>query len=265
MERFANYHTHTFRCGHATGTEEEYVLAAIEGGWKVLGFSEHMPWPYESGFTNEKTRMPLSDVEEHLRILREMREKYRESIRLYIGFECEYFPAYLPWLRDFCEKEKPDYLLLGNHFDRTDEGGFYYGVSTEAAHIRSYTENTLQGMETGLFRYLAHPDLPLMQYPAFDEEAKRMSYELCRAAKTLDMPLEYNLQGLRHIASGSARGVGYPCPDFWRIAASVGNTAIVGVDAHAPEVLCDGESVTAATDFLHSLGIRTIDRLPDLS
>ena len=26
----ANYHTHTARCGHATGTDEDYVLAAIE-------------------------------------------------------------------------------------------------------------------------------------------------------------------------------------------------------------------------------------------
>ena len=24
----ANYHTHTARCGHATGTDEDYVLAA---------------------------------------------------------------------------------------------------------------------------------------------------------------------------------------------------------------------------------------------
>lgn len=31
-----NYHTHTYRCGHAKGTEEEYVKAAIEGGLEVL-------------------------------------------------------------------------------------------------------------------------------------------------------------------------------------------------------------------------------------
>ena len=27
-----NYHTHTARCMHATGTDEEYVLSAIKGG-----------------------------------------------------------------------------------------------------------------------------------------------------------------------------------------------------------------------------------------
>ena len=40
-----NYHTHTTRCGHAEGTEEEYILTALRCGYKVLGFSDHTPWP----------------------------------------------------------------------------------------------------------------------------------------------------------------------------------------------------------------------------
>ena len=41
-----NYHTHTTRCGHAEGTEEEYILTALRCGYKVLGFSDHTPWAY---------------------------------------------------------------------------------------------------------------------------------------------------------------------------------------------------------------------------
>ena len=33
-----NYHTHTTRCRHATGTDEEYVLQAIDGGLQESGF-----------------------------------------------------------------------------------------------------------------------------------------------------------------------------------------------------------------------------------
>ncbi|MFR5796189.1 MAG: PHP domain-containing protein [Christensenellales bacterium] len=51
----ANYHTHTARCGHATGTDEDYVLAAIEQGFDELGFSDHVPWPYRTD-----TRTPAS-------------------------------------------------------------------------------------------------------------------------------------------------------------------------------------------------------------
>ena len=38
-----NYHTHTARCGHAVGEDEEYVKRAIECGIKYMGFSDHAP------------------------------------------------------------------------------------------------------------------------------------------------------------------------------------------------------------------------------
>ena len=34
-----NWHTHTKRCGHAIGEDEDYVKVAIEGGLKTLGLS----------------------------------------------------------------------------------------------------------------------------------------------------------------------------------------------------------------------------------
>ena len=39
------YHTHTTRCGHASGTDEEYVLSAIEKGYKLIGFTDHIFLP----------------------------------------------------------------------------------------------------------------------------------------------------------------------------------------------------------------------------
>ena len=45
----ANYHTHTWRCRYANGTEREYVERAIEGGLKILGFSDHSPYPFPDG------------------------------------------------------------------------------------------------------------------------------------------------------------------------------------------------------------------------
>lgn len=34
----ANYHTHTYRCQHAYGSEREYIEAAIRMGIAELGF-----------------------------------------------------------------------------------------------------------------------------------------------------------------------------------------------------------------------------------
>ena len=42
------YHSHTFRCGHAVGTDEEYVKKAIEGHYEILGFSDHVMLPNQS-------------------------------------------------------------------------------------------------------------------------------------------------------------------------------------------------------------------------
>ena len=41
-----NFHTHTYRCGHANGSEEEMVCAAMKMGIEELGLSEHIPLPH---------------------------------------------------------------------------------------------------------------------------------------------------------------------------------------------------------------------------
>lgn len=43
-----NYHTHTERCNHAKGSDEEFVLSAIRGGYNLLGFADHIEWPRET-------------------------------------------------------------------------------------------------------------------------------------------------------------------------------------------------------------------------
>lgn len=263
-KRIGNYHTHTTRCGHAAGGEEEYVLAAIEAGWQVLGFSDHAPWPYESGFTSPTVRMRAEELAQYCQTVRALGEKYRDRIRIYLGLECEYFPAYIDWLRGKKEELGMDYLILGNHYDRSDETGIYYGAATREEEIRSYADNTLCGMETGLFAALAHPDLFLMNYPVFDATAREVSERLCRRAKELGMALEYNLQGQRLAERGKAKGLGYPAREFWEIAAQFDNDVIIGMDAHAPEALIDRERYARAEETLAAMGLRQIRELPGL-
>ena len=88
----ANYHTHTMRCKHAMGKDEDYIRAAIAAGYDQIGFSDHTPWPYASGFVSG-VRMDPSELEEYVRSLRALGEKYKDQIRVLVGLECEYFPA----------------------------------------------------------------------------------------------------------------------------------------------------------------------------
>ena len=53
-----NYHTHTARCMHATGSDEDYVLSAIKGGYQELGFSDHTPWKYHTDYVADMRMLP---------------------------------------------------------------------------------------------------------------------------------------------------------------------------------------------------------------
>ena len=88
-----NYHTHTYLCRHATGSVEEYVLKAIEGGIKYMGFSDHVPFKYPDGFESD-FRVPVSEVSSYFDEIGFLREKYKKEIDIKIGFEMEYFPEH---------------------------------------------------------------------------------------------------------------------------------------------------------------------------
>lgn len=254
-----NYHSHTYRCGHAYGTDDEFIQAAIDAGYGVLGFSEHAPWPFKDGYQelDSRQRIKMEELDSYLADMQALQEKYKGQIEMKIGLECEYFPQYFDWLKTV--KHRFDYLLLGVHCADHDEHlTHYYARSTKPEQVEEYTRCALAGMESGLFDYLAHPELCLADYPVYDDVCKHMVHSICRKAKELDMPLEYNLYGVDKQGRGRQKGLGYPCKLFWETAADYGCTAIIGVDAHRPENF-KRQRFLDAQDYLGSLGLRLID------
>ena len=263
-----NYHTHTWRCQHARGTEEQYVRTAIAQGFDTLGFADHTPWPYRSDYVSDM-RMRLDQFDDYKRTVLSLREKYQGRIHIPLGLECEAFPEYFSWLRDF-KAEHLDYIILGNHYDYSDErdhtrlypaGGFYFGRCTMSDAVIRYGERTLAGMATGLYDYLAHPDLFLHTMTDFNPDCRAVSRDICQAAKALHIPLEFNLLGLARHAQEHQSQLGYPCPDFWRIAADTGCDAIIGFDAHDPRALTQMDLYARARAFLEGLGMSIVDRI----
>jgi len=256
-----NYHSHTARCGHAWGTDDEFVQAAIDAGYGVLGFSEHTPWPFVDGYQeiDSRQRIRLEELDNYIGDMQQLKEKYKDQIQIRIGLECEYFPQYFDWLKTV--QPKVDYLLLGVHCGDSDEHlHHYYARSTEPGQVEEYLRCALAGMESGLFAYLAHPDLCLANYPAYDAVAEHMVHSICRKAKELDMPLEYNLYGIDKQARGRHKGLCYPCKLFWEAAADHGCRAIIGVDAHRPEHF-QRQRFLDARDYLTTLGLQLIEEI----
>lgn len=255
----ANYHTHTSRCGHAQGTDEAYVRAAISQGFDVLGFSDHVPWPYKSGFSNPGVRMSIGQMDGYLASIRALKEKYAGQIELCVGFECEYFPEYMAWLADMADEKALDYLILGNHYDQTDESGMYFGAASTGAHLNRYVHSTVKGIESGLFAYLAHPDLFLRRYAPFDQNCRQAAKDLAQACAENALPMEYNLHD--RFLSPRTNRISYPHPEFFEIAAQAGVKIIIGLDAHEPLELSDPTQWNLAADELAGYGGLLIDRL----
>ena len=255
-----NLHTHTARCGHAQGTDEEYVKAALEGGFGTLGFSDHVPWPYASGYTHPRVRMEAKTIPDYLDSVRGLRERYRGQIRILCGFECEYFPEYMGWLSDMAEECRLDYLILGHHYDETDETGMYYGNTKTAAELARYVSQTVRGLETGLFSYLAHPDLFMKRWPgAFDENCRAAAKDVCAACRALSVPMEYNV----HMRYEHGENSGYPCREMFEAAADAGIPVLIGLDAHNPAELSDPAQWDRAEKDLSGLGISRL-QMPEL-
>jgi histidinol-phosphatase (PHP family) len=246
-----NLHTHTYRCRHAKGTDEEYVLAAIDAGYDKLGFADHTPFPYKDDYINGD-KMLVEELPDYIDSVLSLKEKYKGQIEILLGLECEAVPEFFPFLREM--KRKMDYLILGSHGDKRIDP--YSGALKEPQQLWRYLDFTVEGMETGLFLYLAHPDVMLGRYPVFDDTAAEVSRKLCREAKRLNMPLEYNLYG---IYKGVKPGcLGYPYDGFWRIAAEENCTAVVGVDAHNPGCF-EATPMEPAVEYLRSLGITVLE------
>ncbi len=252
-----NYHTHTVRCMHATGSDEDFICSAIKGGFKELGFSDHTPWKYRTNYVADMRMLP-EELPGYVENLRTLRNKYKDKIKIRIGLECEYFPDYMPWLKEQIKEYQLDYILFGNHHYHTDEKFPYFGHHTDSRDMLDlYEESAIEGMESGIFACLAHPDLFMRSYPEFDHHCSIISRHICRTAARLNIPLEYNIG---YVAYNETHGLStYPSPEFWHIATKENCTAIIGMDAHNNKELESSVYYDRAVKELEALKINRID------
>lgn len=250
---YANYHTHTFRCGHATGTEREYIENAIANGIKILGFSDHAPFHFPNGFVSGY-RVKSDLAENYFEVLRALREEYKDRIKIHIGFEMEYYPMYFKDMLEYTRGLGSEYFILGQHFvgDETSDG-FYCGkINDDEAKLHEYVDTVIEGMKTGVFKYLAHPDV--FRFTGEQSVREREFRRICVASREMGIPLEINFLGIRDERH-------YPADDFWRLAGEEKSPVIFGFDAHTAESAFDGESLIKAEKIVADNGLTVIDEL----
>lgn len=231
-----NYHTHTYRCGHAVGSEEEYIQAAIKAGFTTIGISEHMGY---QGWDDPNERIPYNELDDYLQVMYALKEKYKNQINVRIGFECEFFEDSIEHLKKM--KSKCDYLICGQH--APDRSNAYYDQEPYCNddYIMKMAYQVCRGIELGLFKYIAHPDYFMMSKCAFTPKKAEAIKKIAQCAKDHDVVLEINLKGTKYGKKEYATGYSYyyPNTEVFKIIGEVGTKVCFGYDAHAPQLLLE--------------------------
>ena len=247
-----NYHTHTPLCEHATGSMQEYILNAIDGGIIHMGFSDHVPFPFDDE-GGRGTRMTGAAAKEYIADLRRLRELYKNKINISIGFEMEYFPDKFTTIFEYIRSIGAEYIILGQHYTRGIYTGGHHVINGKATEedLVNYVKELISAMELGVFTYVAHPDM--INFLGDEGLYEREMRKLCIASKRTDTPLEINCQGLRENRI-------YPAERFWKIAGEVGCPVTIGFDSHSADAAADKESVEKAMSLIGKYNLNYIGK-----
>lgn len=247
-----NYHTHTQRCGHATGTEEEYILRAIKNGIKYMGFSDHAPNTFPDGY--EATyRVPTKDALTYINELRELRDKYKDQIDIKIGFEMEYYPNHFERMLKNVIDFGAEYLICGHHFVYEEHpNGQHSGHETNRIEdLCEFVKCVTSAIKSGVFTYIAHPDF--FNFTGDGNAYNTQMRKICDASKEYNVPLEINFLGIRENRI-------YPSDRFFRIVGEVGSPVTFGFDAHTVESAYDGDSIAKAKALVEKYNLNYIGK-----
>ena len=247
----ANYHTHTPRCRHAEGTEAEYAQAAVDAGIEILGFSDHTPYWFPGGYYSHMRMFP-DQLEEYCDAVHRVQKQYVDKLQIHLGLEVEYYPAYFKEVLSRARDRGVEYFLLGQHWVGSEIGEPYCGYATEDEPLlKRYCDQVINAMQTGLFTYLAHPDL--IHFRGDERTYRKHMRLICAEAKRCGIPLEVNMLG-------KMLDRNYPNPVFWELAAEEGCDVILGCDAHAPEHLLREDNERQLLAMIRSYGLNLLEK-----
>jgi len=248
-----NYHTHTYRCSHASGTEEEYIRTAVQNGIRYMGFSDHIPFRCSDGFEDLSVRVPIAQVGDYFRDLRLLREKYKETIEISIGFETEYYADHFPSMLEDAKQWGAEYLILGQHYVRPERpDGVHSSLPcSDPAFLERYADSLVAGIQTGVFTYIAHPDV--YNYTGERQIYQQIMRRVCIASREHNVPLEINFYGIRDHRN-------YPCDAFWQVAGQEKSPVTFGFDSHTAQSAYDGASLPAAMELVKKYDLNYIGK-----
>lgn len=233
------FHVHTWRCKHASDeTDEQYIKTALSLGTSKITFTDHSPFPGDT-FGN---RMELSQLSEYIDSLKVLRNKYKSQIDVQIGLEVEFLPSMLDFYHQLKNNYDLDLLVIGQHFYEHTDGKFSFADEKEFNKLNEFSgcgNAIIQGIKTGLFSVVAHPDRIFRRCIEWTPEMTEVAENIIRTAAENNIILERNLSSYEKYVTKTRTA--YWKNEFWGLVEKFNYKnetpvkIIEGLDAHSSE------------------------------
>lgn len=218
------FHVHTWRCGHAGEEQDyEYVEKAIALGANRIVFTDHCPYPKNLFLY----RMNMELLENYVSSMKQLKREYAGRIEVLSGLEVEYLPAYENYYRELKASGDYDLLLLGQHMYEHADGSYDFSESDRINEFVGLCSAMVEGVKTGLFDVIAHPDRAFRGCREWNEEMTSVAKELISAACENQIYLEKNYSSMKNEYQY--------WESFWKLAGSA--KILHGYDAHSVGVM----------------------------
>lgn len=248
-------HTHHDRCGHASGTLREYVLAALDKGVKVLGLSDHTPmFGAAADHPFPVAAMAVSDFPGYIAEAVALRDEFRGRIDVLVSAEANYAGDEVDIYSRALSGQPLDYVIGSVHVmdgrdifdpsrwtsDQTDEElralkTRYFGLIADSARC-------------GLFDVIGHLDALKGSCPRLSQIPTPAAVDdMLRAIAETGCVMEIN-------TSGSTKQCGGWYPDYEIIerAYHYGVRVTFASDAHSLDRI--GDQFVEVTETLRGIG-----------
>lgn len=245
-----DFHTHHDRCGHAVGTVEEYIQAAIDKGLTIIGISDHTPlFAAEEDRPSLQGCMAKSDFVPYIQEVLSLKEKYQGQIEVMLGIEADFLPQHLELYRNILASQPFDYVIGSVH----EFGGiglydseFWDGLTAQRKlEVKNlYYDYVAQSASSGLYDILGHVDALNRYFFDYPDLRTEMADVMLQTIARHDVAIEIN----------SSDDNWVPGPYMLERALHYGVKVTFGSDAHEPERV--GDHFEAVRDQLKMIGFK---------
>ncbi|MBQ8549080.1 MAG: histidinol-phosphatase HisJ family protein [Lachnospiraceae bacterium] len=251
----ADCHLHSSFSGDSETPMEEMIQKGISLGLTTMCFTEHQDYDYPDSEDGPGSIF-LLNTDSYLYDLANLKEKYRDKIRILFGVELGLQPHLLRQNAVYTKSHEFDFIIGSSHICSGRDPyypSFYEGRTDEAAY-REYFESILENIKKfSNFDVYGHLDYVVRYGKSLDRE---YSYE--KYKDILDAILELLLEkgkGIELNTGGIKKGMKdfHPCADVLRRYRELGGEIItIGSDAHSPEPI--GAHFERAAEVLKECG-----------